>query len=86
MFQPLRFSAAALAVALSFAAAPARAGIDSCGNIDVRGNAKCEVKVDAQCMAECTPPKLQAACAAKLEVNVLPNPFCVAAPVGKGKN
>lgn len=69
MLQPLRLSAAAFAVALSFAAAPAHAGIDSCGNIDVHGDAKCEAKVGVDCAAQCTPPSLQAACAAKLEVD-----------------
>jgi hypothetical protein len=69
MLQPLRLSAAALAVSLAFAAAPAQAGVDACGNIDVHGDVKCEAKAGVDCMAECTPPKLQAACAAKLEVD-----------------
>jgi len=65
----LRFSAAALAVSLAFAAAPAAAGISDCGNINVQGKAQCEAKFETECLAECTPPKLQAACAAKLEID-----------------
>jgi len=49
-------------------ATPARAGIGACGNIDVDAHGMCEVKVDG-CDIECTPLKVQAACAARLEVS-----------------
>lgn len=64
----LSFPAAAAALALTLGALPARAGIDACGNIDVRADAKCEVVKGPSCMGYCTPPKLEAACAAKLEL------------------
>ena len=79
----LRFSAAALAVAATLAAVPAHAGIDACGNIDVTADAQCQAIIDpVACKAECTPPKLEAACAAKLEAgcettcNKLPSASC----------
>jgi hypothetical protein len=66
----LRFSpvAAAAILAATFAVSSAHAGIDACGNIDVTADEMCTAIVDpATCQAQCTPPKLEAACAAKLE-------------------
>ena len=47
--------------------APAHAGVDACGNIDVEANGMCEVKLD--CSVECTPLKFEAACSAQLEAS-----------------
>lgn len=47
--------------------ATARANIADCGNIDVSASGTCEVQVDAACTANCTPLKVQAACAAQLQ-------------------
>ncbi len=44
-------------------------GLESCGDIHVEAEAMCEVIAPgAQCVAECTPIKVEAACAAKLQV------------------
>ncbi|HVW26289.1 MAG TPA: hypothetical protein VHC69_13050 [Polyangiaceae bacterium] len=79
----LRAFAAAVALATVLAAAPARAGIAACGNIDVTADAKCTANVDpGGCEAQCTPPSFEAACAAKLEAqcetmcNKLPDVSC----------
>jgi hypothetical protein len=45
----------------------AHAGIDACGNIDVKANAKCEVVAQGGCTARCEPVSFQAACSAKLQ-------------------
>ncbi|HEX4340442.1 MAG TPA: hypothetical protein VH062_31250 [Polyangiaceae bacterium] len=65
----LHVSAAAVALSALFATVPAHAGISACGNIDVTADAQCEVLTSGGCEANCTPPKLEAACAAKLEVD-----------------
>lgn len=49
-------------------AAPAQAGIDACGNIDVEANAMCEMRVEGGCLAECEPVAVTASCAADLYV------------------
>ncbi len=49
-----------------FAATPAYAGIEACGDIDVEAHGTCEVKVDG-CDISCTPITVESACAAKLE-------------------
>lgn len=46
----------------------AHAGIEACGNIDVRAEAKCKVEAQGGCTAQCTPVKFEAACAGKLQV------------------
>ncbi len=61
------FVSAALFALPLLSAAPARANIADCGNIDVSASGTCEVQVDAACTANCTPIKVQAACAAKLQ-------------------
>jgi modification target Cys-rich repeat protein len=62
----LALSSIAAGAALLFAPSTAYAGIDACGNINVRAEAKC--KVEAQgCEVQCTPVKFEAACAGKLE-------------------
>lgn len=47
-----------------FVSERAHAGFDSCGNIDVRAEATCEVAVD--CEGQCTPVSVTAACDAQL--------------------
>lgn len=49
-----------------FAPAVARAGIEACGNIDVKASAKCEVVAEGGCTARCEPLQVQAACSAKM--------------------
>jgi len=46
--------------------ATARAGLDSCGNINVSANAQCELVTSGGCTAMCTPVTLEAACAGQL--------------------
>lgn len=50
-----------------FAPRVADAGIESCGNIDVKAEAQCKVETSGGCTAQCTPLKFEAACSAKLE-------------------
>jgi MYXO-CTERM domain-containing protein len=45
----------------------AHAGLDACGNIDVKANAQCQVVASGGCTAQCEPLKVQAACSAKLQ-------------------
>ncbi|HVH47761.1 MAG TPA: hypothetical protein VM925_35740 [Labilithrix sp.] len=45
----------------------AHAGIEACGNIDVKANATCKVEVEGGCTAQCEPVRFEASCAAKLE-------------------
>jgi len=54
--------------ALLLAPKLAYAGIEACGNIDVRANATCKVEVQGGCTAKCTPVSVQAACEGKLEL------------------
>lgn len=44
----------------------ARAGIESCGNIDVEAEAECEVVAEGGCTAQCEPINFTAACSAEL--------------------
>ena len=62
-------SAAALAAALLFVPKAAHAGIEACGNIDVKANASCKVEVKGGCTAQCEPVRFEAACAAKFQVS-----------------
>ncbi|HEU4410983.1 MAG TPA: hypothetical protein VFS43_37365 [Polyangiaceae bacterium] len=70
-FGGLLFGAASLGVTL-LAGSPALAaqddvqGLAACGNIDVEASARCEAQVGIECEANCTPPKVQLACAAEL--------------------
>lgn len=62
------FSAVALTGGLFFfTPRTAHAGLESCGNINVRAEAQCKVEVEGGCTAQCTPVKFEAACAGKLE-------------------
>lgn len=66
-----RFAIAFAAVAPLFLLAPklAHAGLEACGNIDVRANATCKVEAKAECSARCTDVNLTAACEGKIEVD-----------------
>jgi hypothetical protein len=69
----LRASAAAAALATFLAAAPSQAGIDACGDIDVRADATCTANVTpADCELHCTPASFEASCAGKLEAQCEP--------------
>lgn len=46
----------------------AHAGLEACNNIEVSASARCKVETAGGCTAQCTPLKLEAACAGKLEV------------------
>src|SRR3954449_5701414 len=52
-----------------FIARPAYAGIEACGNIDVKANATCELDTSGGCTARCTPVSFEAQCSADLEVD-----------------
>ena len=69
MEKPLRFVvlAAATALCLGLSAAPAHAGIESCGNIDVKASATCKAEVGTTCKASCTPIQFHAACTAQVD-------------------
>jgi modification target Cys-rich repeat protein len=58
----------AAGAALFFAPSTAHAGIEACGNINVRAEANCKVEAQGGCTVNCTPVKFEAACAGKLEV------------------
>lgn len=60
-------AAGALGLALVLAPKPAHAGLEACGNIDVKADAKCKVEVKGGCTAQCEPVRFEAACAAKFE-------------------
>ena len=53
-------------LASSMVAAPAHAGIESCGDINVEASAQCEVSGGVECTGQCTPVSFQAACSAQL--------------------
>ena len=51
-------------------ATEARAGLASCGNIDVEANAQCKVQgPEISCQAACEPLEFRAACSARLEAS-----------------
>lgn len=56
----------ALALAAPTDAQAAIRGLEACGDIDVRGDARCELVAQGGCTARCEPVTLRAACAAKL--------------------
>lgn len=66
-----RFAIAFLTVApiAFFAPRLAHAGLESCGNINVKAEAKCEVEVEGGCAAKCTPVSFKAACEGKATVS-----------------
>lgn len=59
--------ALAFTAPLAYASA-AHAGIEACGDIHVEANAECELRGGIECEAECTPVRLEAQCAANLEI------------------
>lgn len=63
----LVFAAAAAAAVSLFTVSEARAGIEACNNIEVSANAQCQLQTEGGCTAQCTPVKMEVACAAKLE-------------------
>ncbi len=67
--RPILFIPSALAL-LAVAAAPdvAHAGIEACGDISIQADAHCEVVAEG-CELHCTPPAVEAACAAELYAN-----------------
>src|SRR5512140_3271198 len=53
---------------VAFMPTSARADIlSSCGNLDIAGNAHCELDTSGGCTARCTPVTFEASCAAQLE-------------------
>lgn len=69
MLRTYRFFAIAAALAAPLFAPPAHAGIDACGDIDVKASAQCKVEVGAACKAKCTPVSFEAACHAQLQAS-----------------
>src|SRR5690606_2444098 len=55
-----------LSLATASWANDARAGVEACGDIHVDARAECAVVVEGGCVAQCTPPRMEAACAAEL--------------------
>ena len=55
----------------------AHAGLDACGNIDVKANAQCKVMAQADCTAQCTP--------VNVEVNLAGDNFVLGFHVDVGK-
>ncbi|UQA63619.1 hypothetical protein E8A73_011345 [Polyangium aurulentum] len=51
---------------MSFTAPAQAAALESCGNIEVRAEAQCEMVVSGGCTAQCTPINFQAQCSADL--------------------
>ena len=47
----------------------AHAGLEACGNIDVKAEAKCTVMTSGGCTAQCTPVSFHAACEGKATVS-----------------
>src|SRR5688572_22927648 len=45
----------------------ANAGIEACGDINVKASAMCTVEVEGGCEAQCTPLSVQAACHGRLQ-------------------
>lgn len=58
---------ASLLVAVSLSA-PAHAGIDACGDINLEANAECTMEVSGGCEVQCVPLQFTAACSAELHV------------------
>jgi len=79
---------AGAAAASFFAIQPARAGLEACGNIDVRAEATCKVETSGGCTAQCEPVRVEAACAGKLyaecngQCNVAVDAQCTASCTG----
>jgi MYXO-CTERM domain-containing protein len=65
----LGFAAAGLCLALGAWSGNARAALSSCGDINVHGDATCQVEVEGGCTAHCTEPQVELSCSARLEVS-----------------
>jgi MYXO-CTERM domain-containing protein len=65
----LGFATTGLCLALGVWSGTARAGLSSCGDIDVQADATCQVEVEGGCTAHCAPPQLELACSAQLEAS-----------------
>jgi hypothetical protein len=64
------FASLLTAAALTFFGAPdARADLSSCGDLDIGGNAKCELDTSGGCTARCTPISVVASCSAQLQTS-----------------
>lgn len=78
----LRLAALLSALAISSVALPARAGLESCGNIDVSASANCTAIAQGGCTTKCEQVSFEAACDAQLSVscqgqcNKLPSVTC----------
>lgn len=60
----------AIVGSLSFGVSrPAHALLEECGNIELDGNAECELQVEGGCDILCEPPQLTVACAGELYVD-----------------
>ena len=68
MLKKLSFVGCLLGLPVLLAAAPAQAGIDACGDINVRAKAECTVEVEGGCKAKCEPINMRAACTGKAQV------------------
>lgn len=55
-------------LAVTSLAAPAHAGIDACGDIDIEASAQCELVVEGGCDVVCRPVNFTASCSAELYV------------------
>jgi MYXO-CTERM domain-containing protein len=84
MYKSLVLLAPCTFLAALFAAAPARAGIEACGDIEIDASAKCEVKVGGGCTAMCEPLSFTASCYASCdgECNVSADVECTASCEG----
>lgn len=69
MLKQLSFVGALMGLPVLLAAVPAQAGIDACGDISVQAKAECKLEVEGGCEAQCTPVRMEAACAAKAQVD-----------------
>src|SRR5689334_17668130 len=69
MKRALTFATTGLCLALGVWSGTARAGLASCGDINVHADATCQVEVEGGCTAHCTQPKVELACSAKLEAS-----------------
>jgi MYXO-CTERM domain-containing protein len=65
----LTFVALLAALPALFAARPAAAGLDACGDINVEANAKCVAEAKGGCEALCEPVRMELACHGKLQAS-----------------
>src|SRR3954471_9325519 len=69
MKRALSIATTGLCLALGVWSGSARAGLASCGDINVEADAMCQVEVEGGCTAHCEPPQLELACSAQLEAS-----------------